>query len=124
MKTSEKTEVTTTNTLPTFYYPEDRYFVDYCIKQELPRWVRIPMMTSKDMEKLFSHLLKNELILNLRFNLEEDLDKESFGYDEDGKLKGLGYTKRTTLFDKHQQECHEYFMTEITFEEYSNIMKI
>jgi hypothetical protein len=31
MKTSEKTEVTTTNTLPTFYYPEDRYFVDYCI---------------------------------------------------------------------------------------------
>jgi hypothetical protein len=82
------------------------------------------MMTTKDMKELFSYLLKNELILSLKFNLEEDLDKESFGFDEDGKFKGLGYTQRTYLFGQRQQECHEYFMTEITFEEYSNIMKI
>ena len=117
-------------TLPTYEYPEPRYFLDYSISPEYgdepPRWVRMPMMSSLNVQKImrevFYPVWKNKDVMyaksgvyKFRVQLEEHLDEEVT--DNDGK--GLGYTYREHHFGGLYQEFHEEMFEDEGFEGWS-----
>ncbi len=127
MKTKEEKMMKTENvenesktTLPTYKYPEPRYFLDYFQSSEYgdedadTRWVRMPMMSAQNVQKImredFHPVWKNKDemyaksgVYNFRVQLEEHLDKEVT--DNDGN--GLGYTWREHHFGGLYQGFHE-----------------
>jgi len=106
-------------TLPTYEYPEPRYFLDYSISPEYgdepPRWVRMPMMSSLNVQKIMRLVFTESGMYNFRVQLEEHLDEEVT--DNDGK--GLGYTRREHHFGGLYQEIHEEMFEDEGFEGWS-----
>ena len=118
--TKGKTEWEESNTtLPTYEYPEPRYFLDYSISPEYgdepPRWVRMPMMSSLNVQKIMRLVFTESGMYNFRVQLEEHLDEEVT--DNDGK--GLGYTRREHHFDSRYQKGHEVLFEELGFDGFS-----
>jgi hypothetical protein len=103
-------------TLPTYEYPEPRYFLDYSISPEYgdepPRWVRMPMMSSLNVQKIMRLVFTESGMYNFRVQLEEHLDEEVT--DNDGK--GLGYTRREHHFDSRYQKSHEVLFEKLGFD--------
>jgi len=127
---TENVENENKKTLPTYEYPEPRYFVDYSISSEygdeLPRWIRMPMMSSLNVQKImrevFYPVWKNKDVIyaksgvyKFRVQLEEHLDEEVTDNDD----KGLGYTYREHHFDSRYQKGHEVLFEELGFDGFS-----
>ena len=129
MMKTENVENENKTTLPTYKYPEPRYFLDYYQSSEYgdedadTRWVRMPMMSAQNVQKImredFHPVWKNKDemyaksgVYNFRVQLEEHLDKEVT--DNDGK--GLGYTRREHHFDSRYQKSHEVLFEKLGFD--------
>jgi hypothetical protein len=141
-ETVKNENVENETTLPTFEYPEPRYFVDFKLSQrfgdERPRWARMPMMSSSNVLKLLNNEFYQQWtdwdqypkgtplsemkwymksgVYDFRVQLEEYLDGEV--EDKDGN--GLGYTYREKRFGGRYQIGHEEMFTELGFDKYSN----
>ncbi len=132
MMKTENVENENKTTLPTYKYPEPRYFLDAYQSSEYgdedadTRWVRMPMMSAQNVQKIMRENLhpvwknKDEMyaksgVYNFRVQLEEHLDKEIT--DNDGK--GLGYTYREHHFGNLYQKFHEEKFEDEGFEGWS-----